>query len=359
MKDTNRDLVANVAFVQLGENPAPTLLNMAKVAKSYLPKSRLILLTDFPEKWCNFPGEVFYYSPDSRSEVLKVLVKRHAELNDIAGGYWLYALERIFVLKSLEGIVNQEEAILHFESDVFSFIDETVVTELMKGISKTAVPRYSEARGIGSILFSPNLARLLLDLDSLENLLSENPKLDNDMDLLGMALNRGILEELPSRIEKMQSEAETKNSKNIYDGAALGQYLFGQDPLHTGGHKITGYRNPDFDFNFDNCQFDLRADSEGKLNDLYLITSRDTFRVANLHLHSKTVIDIPSRAIEEWNKILMSANSGIQVFSDELIEDRIHSLKISPISKVRRARKVGYGQYLKRVIRNRMGRLLK
>jgi hypothetical protein len=179
------------------------------------------------------------------------------------------------------------------------------------------------------------------------------------MDLLGMALNRGILEELPSRIEKIQSEAETKQSKNIYDGAALGQYLFGQDPLHTGGHKITGYRNPDFDFNLNNCYFDLRPDSQGKLNDLYLITSRNTLRVANLHLHSKTVIDIPSRAVEEWNNILLSANSGIQLFSEELIEDRIHSLKISPMSKVRRARKVGYGQYLKRVIRNRMGRLLK
>ena len=166
-------------------------------------------------------------------------------------------------------------------------------------------------------------------------------------------------EEVMDDLESSGEQKKTKKSKNIYDGAALGQYLFGQDPLHTGGHKITGYRNPDFDFNFDNCHFDLRADSQGKLNDLYLITSRDTFRVANLHLHSKTLIDIPSRAIEEWNEILMSANSGIQLFSDELIEDRIHSLKISPMSKVRRARKVGYGQYLKRVIRNRMGRFLK
>jgi len=357
--ESKRDMVANVVFVQLGKNPAPTLVNMARVAKSYLPKSRIILLTDLPGEWGNFPGEIFEYGVDSRSGVLKALMKRHAELNDIAGGYWLYALERIFVLKSLVEIVNHEEAILHFESDVFSFVDETVLTELMNGISKTAVPRYSEARGIGSFLFSPSLARLLIDLDSLESLLSDNPKLDNDMDLLGMALNCGILEELPSRIEKMQSDAETKQPKNIYDGAALGQYLFGQDPLHTGGHRITGYRNPDFDFNFDNCHFDLRADSKGKLNDLYLTASGDTFRVANLHLHSKINIDIPSRAIEEWNKILMSANSGVQLFSEELIEDRIHSLKISPISKVRRARKVGYCQYLKRALRNRIGRLLK
>ena len=117
--DNNLGMVANVVFVQLGGNPAPTLMNMARVAKSYLPKSRVILLTDLPGKWGDFPGEIFEYGVNSRSGVLKSLIKRHAELNDIAGGYWLYALERIFVLKSLDGIINQEEAILHFESDVY------------------------------------------------------------------------------------------------------------------------------------------------------------------------------------------------------------------------------------------------
>jgi hypothetical protein len=356
---TKKDLMANVVFVQLGENPAPTLLHMAKVAKSFLPKSRLILLTNLPHKWRNFPGEVFYYGPNSRSEVLKALVKRHAELKGIAGGYWLYTLERIFVLKSLAEIVNNKEPILHFESDVFSFIDETLLSELLQGITKTAVPRYSEARGIGSILFSPNLARLLLDLESLENLLTKNPKLDNDMDLLGVALNLRILEELPSRVEKIQSMAEAGQPKTIFDGLALGQYLFGQDPLHTGGHKVTGYKNPDFDFDFSNCQFDLRADSQGELNELYLITSRETFRIANLHLHSKTVIDIPSRAVEEWSRILTSANSGIPLYSEELDLDLIHSVKISAVNKVRRARKVGYTNYLKRVVQHRIRGLFK
>jgi hypothetical protein len=229
----------------------------------------------------------------------------------------------------------------------------------VKGITKTAVPRYSEVRGIGSILFSPNLERLLLDLDLLESLLAENPKLDNDMDLLGIALNRGIIEELPSRIEKLRSKAAGKQPKNIFDGLALGQYLFGQDPLHTGGHKVTGYKNPDFDFNFDNCQFELRADSHGELNQLYLITSRDTFRIANLHLHSKTIIDIPSRAVEEWARILISANSGIPLYSEEFNLDLIHSIKVSPINKFRRARKVGYVKYLKRAIRNRISHLLR
>ena len=357
--DTSRELTANVVFVQLGENPAPTLLNMAKVAKSYLPKSRLILVTDLPEKWRNFPGEVFNYGFDSRSEVLKALVKRHAELNGIAGGYWLYTLERIFVLKSLADMISQDEAILHFESDVFSFVDEALLSELIKKIGKTAVPRYSEARGIGSILFSPSLDRLLKDLDSLESLLTENPKLDNDMDLLGIALNRGILAELPSRIEKISPKAGAGVPTSIYDGFALGQYLFGRDPLHTGGRKVTGYKNPDFDFNFNDCHFELRLNSQGERNDLYLVTGSDIFRIANLHLHSKTVIDIPTQALEEWNKVLVSANSGIPLFSEEHHLDLIHSIKISPINKVRRARKVGYAEYLKRVMRNRMGRIFK
>lgn len=355
----DKSLMANVVFVQLGENPAPTLLNMAKVAKSYLPKSRLILLTDLPEKWSNFPGEVFEYAFDSRSEILKALIKRHAELNEIAGGYWLYSLERIFVLKSLAKIVDQEGAILHFESDVFSFVDEILLSDLVKRFNKTAVPRYSEKKGIGSILFSPNITKLLLDLDSLEHLLTDYPKLDNDMDLLGIALNHGILEELPSRIKSVQSEAITGLPMNIFDGAALGQFLFGQDPLHTGGRIITGYKNPEFDYNFDNCHFELRMDNQSELNALYLNIGENTFRIANLHLHSKTVIDIPSRAIEDWNKILVSANSEIPLSAEEIILDQIHSLKISPINKIRRARKVGYAIYLKRVIRNRVGRLLK
>lgn len=344
---------AYFVFVQLGENPAPILIDMAGSALCALPGSEAVLITDFPENWKDFPGIRIQYSTSDRSSTFLKFIRKNRELLRISGGYWLFTLERILSLQIASRTLHAGVPIIHLESDVFSMIDSDVLNYLVNEHKCSAVPRYSELQGIASIIFSPSISQLCSDINKLEELLALNHFIDNDMALLGEALNSGVFGQLPS------SPIETSKDKGIlFDGAAYGQLIFGQDPLHNGGIRKSGYMNPSFNINLKEVKFELTEDSSNR-STLSIRWRGNSYRLANLHIHSKENVPVIEQNEQYWHRVLGDVNAGIFRINEIKIVDLIHSRPIKVIDRFRRARKVGFIRQACRSLRYRFSTLIK
>lgn len=319
-------------YVHLGTNPAPTLVSMAIGASKCMEEVSLVLVTDHAEKFTDFPGEIMEYSNLFRPKQFQVFMKNNKELEGISGGYWLYTLERFFALKQIAETLPKEIPVLHFESDVYSFLNGQDISELSNFYQGVAVPRIDQNTGIASIMFAPNQEKLTNCMTELLSVLSENPSIKSDMALLGRALNLGIIEELWSRPGTLLRENQPKI---ILDGAELGQYFFGADPLHTGGKLQTGFIGNGTELKFDEMKFSL----EGTPKSLYVEYLNEKTKVGCIHNHAKRILTNPDDDPQTWIQLLKEANRETPRIVEVAPTDLIHTKKVSILNRLRRAKK--------------------
>ncbi len=322
---------AIIIYVHLGSNPSPTLVNMALSASKNMKEASLILITDHAEKFPNFPGEIIEYSTKHRTREFRTFVQRNKELEGISGGYWLFALERLFAMQPAIKSLPKDVPIIHFESDVYSFLDIRDVSELSRYYKGVAVPRIDENTGIASVLFAQNQESLEGALSSLLEVLAGNPNIKSDMHLLGQGLNLGILEELWSI---PNPNARLGRPPILLDGAEIGQYFFGADPLHTGGVLKTGFTTPGSRIKFDEVKFSLSESPKS----LYVNTGIEMFKIGCLHNHAKRILETPENDSETWERFLQEANGTMPRNSAIAPPDLIHTKKVSFLNRFRRAR---------------------
>ncbi len=322
-----------LTFVHLGSNPSPCLLSMANIAQHHNSSIDLVLVTDKPELHAQFPGRLVDYKRSEINPWMKKFISKRREITDIAGGYWLHTLERIFALRAVIPYVNNQ-VFIHIESDVYFSMSEKAVEVAATKLSSLAVPRFSETRGIASIMISPSKQKLIEGLDNLQKILEGNPRIDNDMLLLGTALNSGILEELPTNPRK---NMVLSDSKVVFDGAALGQYLFGQDPFHTNGQRISGFVNQETDFDASEFTYSIRTSQNSGIETAYI----DDVEILNLHIHSKLELPPISASQGIWKTAIAEANGLIARTPDAFRADVIHTKKISFINRIRIASRRG------------------
>lgn len=343
-------MTRNLALVHLGKNPSPILLEMAELATQRLDDSKVFLITDHPNDWVTFPGKVISYSRNDRNNYLASLIRKNPELEQIAGGYWLYSLERLFALQKIYEHVKSDEVVLHYESDVLLLLNESDFDLIIQECTKCACPRFSKERGIASLFFIPNHHELSSFLNSLEQILSRKNVPTNDMELLGVCLNENIVKELPS----LPSDGWTKptGEKVVFDGAAYGQYLFGQDPFHTGGRRISGFQNPDFPLDLSVLNWRVSAEENSENEAIVYTSNNNQYRVLNLHLHSKIQTGAVDSRNPLWVQAIEEANGKTQRTPGELEMNLIHTQAISLVNRIRVARRKGFtkslGGYAKR-----------
>jgi hypothetical protein len=114
-----------IVFVQLGNNPAPTLNLFAKQAQDSYSSACVVLLTDNKKKHKDFPGKIIEIET---SKLFSDLNSEDKKLHKRMGGYWLHTLNRLFVLRNLEEHFPKNTKIIHLESDVLSLINDNVIT---------------------------------------------------------------------------------------------------------------------------------------------------------------------------------------------------------------------------------------
>lgn len=316
-----------IVFVLLGKNPAPTLYNFANVARIQADESEIILITDHPKRHNQFPGSIVRYERNSELMPLIKLRRSHPELKGIAGGYWLFTLERLFALMQLEKCANNAP-IIHLESDVLLSMTTEHAVKLEQMCSLTSVPRYSTDLGIASFLYSPSIKQLIHDLISLGRLLEEflNLKGDppTDMQLLGRALNTGVFQELPSLPENAWTIGNPEeHRKLVFDGLAYGQYLFGQDPLHQRGMRVSGHQNEHFDTTLEEFSWSLRQ-TEGGTCTIGYDWELSRVEIANLHIHSKENLNHLDQRSQRWQQAINEANGTTERITTGPFQDTIH-----------------------------------
>lgn len=326
-----------IVYVQLGDNSSKTLTRFANNALKGLIEPKLILLTDIPEKWADFPGEIVDISNYRLAQGYVKFEKANKELKGVAGGYWLNTLKRLFVLEALVNHSEIDEDIVHLESDVFSLLTTEMVEALRTNIQTVAVPRFSSNRGIASLLYLRNKKALASLIEKLSAILEENPDIRDDMELLGFALNQYQVQELPT----LPKDAwHYHDRKLIFDGAAYGQYIFGQDPFHTNGYIVSGYKNPNFSFDPELAFWDITS-SRGE-SFLTMKFQQEIFTLANLHIHSKMLLNPLSYYDETWQNYINQANGQTVRTAIKVEEQSVHSSKPSLIVRLRIARKKGF-----------------
>lgn len=343
-------------FVHIGQNPSPSLKSMAQVAKAMIENARIILITDFPQSWTEFPGEVLEYKERNRHEFILKFASRYPELEGIAGGYWLYTLERLFALTIAYDAIPAETAFVHLESDVALLMNQDDFELLVEKSKRTACPRHSEKRGIASVFFVPNQSELELTLEYFTKILNGPKGPTNDMDLLGMCLNSNLLDELPTK--PWDAWQNIQGEYLVFDGAAYGQYLFGQDPFHTDGRRISGFVNPDFPINLEKTKWAIEEQDNLRSPGLTYNFEGQQIRVLNLHVHSKISLLSPSMSDSDWYKAINEANGSIARIADPYQQNKIHTGKISTINRFRLARRRGLAKTAFSALTKRIKRLI-
>ena len=317
-----------IVFVHLGDNPSPTLIPFAKFALRNNPESEFFLITDSENRWRDFPGRIIV-STKRNKDSIRHLIQRSRYNEKIAGGYWVKTYERLFALSNLYGIIDPNLPIIHIESDVLLQNSQILKEALNIQIeNEIAVPRMSEDLGIASILYSRNIDCLLNGLKKLDLLGRRNPDIcTNDMRLLGLALNQKIISELPTW-SRSESEKNFGTDRYLFDGAAIGQYLFGLDPIHTDNVRISGYENPSFPIRPSDLSWHMETDT------IHASDGQNKYYFANLHIHSKEILDHPASGLKRWVEMLEEANGVKPRNPSEFVKEEIHIRGYSPLVKL-------------------------
>jgi hypothetical protein len=90
----------------------------------------------------------------------------------------------------------------------------------------------------------------------------------------------------PSTNVRMETYANYEKYGSIFDAAAIGIYLGGIDPFHTGGIVITGHKWSASIIDYTNYTFEWKEDNQGRLIP-YVLHGDNWIQINNLHVHSK------------------------------------------------------------------------
>jgi hypothetical protein len=344
------DPILYVVYVQLGKNPAPTLQKFAECLHFRFSQVQCILVTDQTERWLDFPGIVLEYERDSRTTGVKKFLSNRKEYREIANGYWLFTLERFFALKVAREVIQGGIPVVHLESDVMFYPEDSILETISKDLKNIALPRFNKEYGVGSIVYFPDFGYVTKLIQLINTELGGDEIIENDMHLLGNLLNKKLIEELPSgRMTDTEVRFDWRGYQLIFDGAAIGQYLVGQDPLHTGNRRISGYLNPDFPQNLSKENWGINS-VDGKEYITYE-SGGEKKLVVGLHVHSKLPLNDIRQKDAMWERILGEANQIIERTISEPIPDLIHSKKISLNNRLRIARRNGFTKTLVRKLK--------
>jgi hypothetical protein len=225
-------------------------------------------------------------------------------------GFWLFASERFLFLNDFAQQFNEND-IFHLESDNMLYVNiESYLPIFKEYYHGMALILDNEQRCIPSIMYFAQPA-ILAELSQYFADQASNGK--NDMEVTAKFFHNKVHTKevdslpiiFPAYVETYgltsQAGHKTLNQSrfynhidmfnSIFDGAALGQYLGGIDPRN--GPSSPGFINESCLFNPSLLNFEWRRDSDGRKVP-YVLFKGKSYRINNLHIHSKNLKNFSS-----------------------------------------------------------------
>lgn len=315
MEDNHQSTRTIVAvFVHLGENLPNELIRNAENLISLNPNVKVLLLTDSTEKL--FPGETVVVDNGQLRRMITPYLERFPEIKEREDGYWEKTLTRLLALDSLKNSIDANSVVFHLESDVHMALPFDLITPIILSEYKTSVPLYPKLgnKGIGSIIYFPDVPTISKFINHLTALINSSKQILSDMELLGYALENNWAVELTS-VPGGKDQMTSKYNYDflLFDGAAIGQYLHGVNPIHTSGTIVSGYINPYAQINLSDVKWEISNFPGSKYPTIKLIYMDNYYYVANIHVHSKELLSKISSTSIEWQRIVYEANGGTRL----------------------------------------------
>lgn len=238
--------------------------------------------------------------------------------------FWISTTARFFYIEEFMRKENLRD-VFHIENDVMLYEDLDKIKQTLNKDSLYMV-QDNIARVVPSILFIPNVNELAMMNDFILNKIKASNIFLNDMNLLGMYPKKELF---PFHFNT--------NSKYIFDGAAIGQYLGGVDPNNLpkkdilNAERVSGQDKPRQELlkRINNpSKFFVNETSDFKINDTTMLFFRKNTviennkeidliyakeeignnikikQICNLHIHSKQLYQFSSVFDIKYNDII-------------------------------------------------------
>ena len=228
--------------------------------------------------------------------------------------FWIHTIARFFYIEAFMKLFKIEKS-FHIENDIMIYEDLNIIEDILDQSSMYMV-KDNEVRVIASIIY--------LNLHELQNLLKhlltqlELNNTLNDMQLLGMYKNNNV---------KYFPFDYKLDSKYIFDGCALGQFLGGIDPrnIHEFSsktpiqQKLLTFNNPTINFINETSTFKPTSvgffNKENYLDNIIIplnfyytqqihAQTINIKQITNLHIHSKQLYQFSSVFNIKYNDII-------------------------------------------------------
>lgn len=322
-----------LVYVHLGQTIPRELIHHAKLASLLMSEEDIYLITD---STCDpFPGIVISCKSTVWDKRFTRYLSKFPEISEADNGYWDVTIRRLLALEALVDYLETDTKIMHVESDVLLLLPPRQIINELRFFGSAAIPRLGD-NGIASFLYFPSKNELSFFCEKILQTVESAKEPLTDMKILGIGLESGWLQEIPSN---PFGSNETLRQV-IFDGAAIGQYLFGVDPKHTEGKLFSGYKNPYFPWDLASIQWQLEPLDDHEECVLVARVGGRSVVIANLHIHSKELLPLPSLNSERWVRAIYEANGGKRMTELRAISTEVNS-KISVKGKVKKARRIG------------------
>lgn len=218
-------------------------------------------------------------------------------------GFWKVTTERFFIIEEVMAKYNLHN-VVHLESDNMLYVNLDELAPTLINYNGIAAVFDNDIRCIPGFIFFRNVD----SLQKMNEFLARNIRAyENDMFGLALFKNSGyadVIEHLPlvprefvDACELVSINGDTtaypdnysnqiENFGSIFDGAAIGQYLGGVDPIFK--MKQKNYINQSCLFNPSQWNFFWEKDQEGRKVP-FMEFCGHTYRINNLHIHSKNL----------------------------------------------------------------------
>jgi hypothetical protein len=292
-------------FIHLGPELPSYMRDTVLQARTWNPDAEIVCIA---EKAAGFElGETWVQLADiPLTEEYKRFKETSILDTSFRAGFWRFTTERLFVLQSWMTWRGLNEC-FHVENDnpIYFGLD-TILPSLRARKAGLLAPIHGQGEKGDSF----RICLSVLYVNSLESLtdlvfsLASAPSSIDEMARCGeyWLLWRGECGYLPVappcvvlRREDFRDSLVTHESHEyIFDAAAYGQYLGGTDPRNDFDLSGPGYVNRETEFATDQFLYGWRADDAGRRYPVLMDHDGREWRLANLHIHCKRVLDFMS-----------------------------------------------------------------